>query len=53
MIIMTEKEIAWDLTEIFSGHDDHKITERIDNLSSKATILIKDYKGKIKGICKC
>ena len=44
---MTEKEIAWDLTEIFSGHDDPKITEYMDNLSNKATELVNNYKGKI------
>ena len=44
---MTEKEIAWDLTEIFSGHDDPKITERMDNLSNKANELINNYRGKI------
>ncbi|MBA7520364.1 hypothetical protein ES705_12460 [subsurface metagenome] len=47
MIIMTEKEIAWDLTEIFSGHDDPKITECMNNLSNKATELVNNYKGKI------
>ena len=44
---MTENEIAWDLTEIFSGHDDPKITERMDNLSKKAIEFINDYKGQI------
>ncbi|UCC18574.1 MAG: hypothetical protein JSV62_10740 [Promethearchaeota archaeon] len=44
---MTENEIAWDLTEIFSGHDDPKITENMDNLSKETEEFIKDYKGKI------
>ncbi|MFX1346695.1 MAG: M3 family metallopeptidase [Promethearchaeota archaeon] len=44
---MTEKEIVWDLTEIFSGYDDPKIIERMDTLSSKANELVKNYKGKI------
>ena len=44
---MTEKEIEWDLTEIFSGHDDPKITESIDSITKKATEFISDYKGKI------
>ncbi len=44
---MTEKEIAWDLTEIFSGSDDTKITATMDNLLKKADGFINDYKGKI------
>ena len=44
---MTEKEIAWDLTEIFSGSDDPKITATMDNLLKKADGFINDYKGKI------
>ncbi|MFW9782075.1 MAG: hypothetical protein ACFFFB_07305, partial [Candidatus Heimdallarchaeota archaeon] len=44
---MTEKEIAWDLTEIYSGPDDPKITKTIDNLSRIVKELIKDYKGHI------
>ncbi len=44
---MTEKEIAWDLTEIFSGSDDPKITVTMDNLLKKADEFINDYKGKI------
>ncbi len=44
---MTEKEIAWDLTEIYSGYDDPKITENMNNLSKEANEFIKDYKGKI------
>jgi len=44
---MTEKEIAWDLTEIFSGSEDPKITATMDNLLKKADGFINDYKGKI------
>ncbi len=44
---MTEKEIAWDLTEIFSGSDDPKITATMDNLLKKADGFINAYKGKI------
>ncbi|MFX1323486.1 MAG: M3 family oligoendopeptidase [Promethearchaeota archaeon] len=44
---MTEKEIAWDLTEIYSAPDDPKITKTIEKLSKLATELIKDYKGHI------
>jgi len=44
---MTQEEIAWDLTEIYSGHDDPKITENMNRLSNKANEFIKDYKGKI------
>ena len=44
---MTEKEIAWDLTEIFSSHDDPKITEAFDKLSQQAKEFINGYKGKI------
>ncbi|MHA1727855.1 MAG: M3 family metallopeptidase, partial [Promethearchaeota archaeon] len=46
---MTEKEteIAWDLTEMFSGHEDPKITETLERLSKRADKFIKDYLGKI------
>lgn len=44
---MMEKEIAWDLTEIFSGPDDPKINEVMDMLSKKTDEFIKNYKGKI------
>jgi len=44
---MTEDEIAWDLTEIFSGHDDTEITENMNRLSKEAEDFINDYKGKI------
>lgn len=44
---MSEKEIAWDLTEIFSSYDDPKITETMSNLSKRADEFISEYKGKI------
>ena len=44
---MTEKEIAWDLTEIFSSYDDPKIKESMDQLTSKTIDFINGYKGKI------
>jgi len=44
---MTENEIAWDLTEIYSGHDDPRITKSMENLTKKATKFVKDYKGVI------
>ncbi|MHA2088721.1 MAG: hypothetical protein ACW972_10615, partial [Promethearchaeota archaeon] len=44
---MTEKEIAWDLTEIFSGHNDPKITKTTEELTKEAEELINIYKGRI------
>ncbi|MFX1380176.1 MAG: M3 family metallopeptidase [Promethearchaeota archaeon] len=44
---MTQEEIAWDLTEIFSGYDDPKITENMQRLSKEALEFIENYKGKI------
>jgi len=44
---MTEKEIAWDLTEIFTSHDDPRITETMNKLSKETDDFIRDYKGKI------
>ncbi|MFX0043856.1 MAG: M3 family oligoendopeptidase [Candidatus Hodarchaeota archaeon] len=46
---MTENEIAWDLTEIFSGPDDPKITTTMDSLSRRANEFINNYKGIIIG----
>ncbi len=48
MNIMSEKEIAWDLTEIFSGYDDPRISDTMDNLMEKADEIINQYRGKIK-----
>jgi oligoendopeptidase F len=44
---MTEKEIAWDLTEIFSGYNDPKIAENMESLTKEANEFIEKYKGKI------
>lgn len=44
---MSDKEIAWDLTEIFSSCDDPKISETMDALMEKADEVISEYKGKI------
>jgi oligoendopeptidase F len=44
---MSEKEIAWDLSEIFSGYDDPKISEKMDALLKNADEIVKEYKGKI------
>jgi len=46
---MGEKEIAWDLTEIFSGCDDPKISKTMDAVKEKTDEVIKKYKGKING----
>ena len=40
-------EIAWDLTEIFAGHDDPKIAETMSRLLKETENIINDYKGKI------
>lgn len=45
---MSEKEIAWDLTKIFSGHDDPKIEKMIKSLNQTVNNFVNDYKGKIK-----
>ena len=44
---MSEKEIAWDLTEIFSSCDDPKISKTMDAFMEKADEVINQYKGKI------
>ncbi len=44
---MNEKEIAWDLTEIFSGCDDPKISKTMDAVMEKTDEIINQYKGKI------
>jgi oligoendopeptidase F len=45
---MKKEEIAWDLSELFTGHDDPKIDKLIENSRNKVDQFIKDYKGKIK-----
>ncbi len=44
---MTEKEISWDLTEIFSSPNDPKLFKTMENLMKRAEELVKKYKGKI------
>ncbi|MFX0026599.1 MAG: M3 family metallopeptidase, partial [Candidatus Hermodarchaeota archaeon] len=44
---MSENDIAWDLTEIFSNTKDPKITESINSLEKIANELVKKYKGEI------
>jgi len=46
---MSEKEIAWDLTELFSGCDDPEISKTMDAFMEKADEIINQYKGKING----
>jgi len=47
MIIMSENDIAWDLTEIFSSTKDPKITETTNSLEKMADEIVKKYKGEI------
>ena len=44
---MNEKEIAWDLTELFTSCNDPEISKTIDILNGKVDEIIKKYKGKI------
>jgi oligoendopeptidase F len=44
---MSEKEIAWDLSEIFTGCDDPKISENMNALLKEADEIVKKYKGNI------
>ncbi|MFX1554750.1 MAG: M3 family metallopeptidase [Promethearchaeota archaeon] len=44
---MIEKEIAWDLSELFSSYDDPNISKTMKQLSQEAIQFIKDYKGRI------
>jgi len=45
---MKEPEIAWDLTELYSGYNDPKIEKLITNSRKEVDSFIEDYKGKIK-----
>ncbi|KKN34276.1 hypothetical protein LCGC14_0795330 [marine sediment metagenome] len=47
MISTREKEIAWDLTELFSGYDDPKIPKTMNAVIEKADEIINQYKDKI------
>ncbi|MFX1287519.1 MAG: M3 family oligoendopeptidase [Promethearchaeota archaeon] len=44
---MTENEISWDLSEIFSSHDDPKISNNMDTLQKQVDDFVNTYKGKI------
>jgi len=44
---MTEKEINWDLSEMFSGYNDPKIQDMMQSLSKEADQYVTEYKGKI------
>jgi oligoendopeptidase F len=44
---MTEKEIKWDFSEMFSGFDDPKLPKTMENLNKEADQFVKDYKDKI------
>ena len=44
---MTEKEIKWDFSEMFSGYNDPKIQEMMQSLSKEADQYVTEYKGKI------
>lgn len=46
-LFMTTKEIAWDLSEIFSEVDDPEIDKRIEEISNEVNSFKKKYKGKI------
>jgi len=44
---MNEKEIAWDLTKLFTSCDDPEISKTMDAFMEKADEIINQYKGKI------
>ena len=44
---MTENEIAWDLSEIFSSRNDPRISKSIDTLQKQVDDFVNMYKGKI------
>ena len=44
---MKDNEIAWDLTEIFSSHDDPRISKNMDELQKQVNNFVSTYKGKI------
>ncbi|MFX1310097.1 MAG: hypothetical protein ACFE8C_10405, partial [Promethearchaeota archaeon] len=45
---MTQEEIAWDLSKLFTGPNDPKIENLIENSEKLVKEFINDYKGKIK-----
>ncbi len=44
---MTEKEIVWDLTVLFSDYNDPNISQNMEKFESKADQFVNNYKGKI------
>ncbi len=44
---MTEREIVWDLSVLFSGYDDPNILKTIEILEKQGDQFVNDYKGKI------
>jgi oligoendopeptidase F len=44
---MTENEIAWDLSEIFSNHTDPRISKNMNALQKQVDDFVLKYKGKI------
>ena len=44
---MSDKEIAWDLTDIFTGYNDPKISETMNALIEETDEFIKKYKGNV------
>ena len=44
---MTDNEIAWDLSEMFTNHDDPRIKENMDALQKQVDDFVSEYKGKI------
>ncbi|MBY8979672.1 MAG: M3 family oligoendopeptidase [Candidatus Lokiarchaeota archaeon] len=44
---MKEYEIAWDLSEIFTSHDDPRISKNIISLQNQVNDFVTTYKGKI------
>jgi len=50
MVPMTQKDIAWDLTEIFPSTTDPSVQKAIDDLTKTAKRFAKKYQGKIKSL---
>ena len=47
-MIMTQKEIPFDLTEIFSSIEDSNIATAFEKMNAKVDLICKTYQGKIK-----
>jgi oligoendopeptidase F len=48
MIPMTKKDIAWDLSEMFSSPTDPSVQKAVDSITKMAEGFTKKYQGKIK-----